>query len=447
VIFGIALSVLHQSSLGTLFAIMPHRQHPLFYSPIINLQFLVSCVAMGLAAVIVESHIASYLYQRRMNDRLLRKLGRFLAWVVWLFIAIRLIDLTVRGDAHYLLEASWNGVLFWLEMGLLLLIPSLLLQSHRVRASRALLGTTALAVVIGFMLNRVSVAGLATISPTGTAYFPSGLEILMSLGLVPGIAVLVWMFLVENYEVWQHEEALDDVDTTFAPITMDRASGVWLGDSFLAGFKRNSLAFVIGAAVVFGLLPREVLFGAAAVPSPVERSRGRDTLLIDGNRGGLQTLFKHQVHVDKLGGNDSCVRCHHMVTPLDLDTPCWCCHSDMWSPTDIFDHDRHAAVLEEQGAEDSCAACHQQDLPRSADNTPGCTAEGCHRNRQALQREGATIKLKDGDRARYAVGYMDAMHGLCVTCHKERAAELGRPRHGECATCHGRGAALPGSVG
>jgi hypothetical protein len=28
------------------------------------------------------------------------------------------------------------------------------------------------------------------------------------------------------------------------------------------------------------------------------------------------------------------------------------------------------------------------------------------------------------------------MHELCIECHKERAAELGRPQHGECATCH-----------
>ena len=56
VILGIALSVLHQSSLGTLFAITPHRQHPLFYSPIVNVLFFVSCVAMGLGAVIVYQY-------------------------------------------------------------------------------------------------------------------------------------------------------------------------------------------------------------------------------------------------------------------------------------------------------------------------------------------------------------------------------------------------------
>jgi hypothetical protein len=440
VVFGIALSVLHQSSLGTLFAIMPHRQHPLFYSPIINVQFFVSCVAMGLAAVIVESYLANLLYHRRINDPQLRGLGRVLAWVVWLFAVVRLGDLAVRGDARYLIDGGWNSVLFWVEMGPLLLVPSLLLQWRRIRESRLLLAAMAFIVVLGFILNRVSVAGLSTISPTASSYFPSGLEILMSLGLVPGIAVLIWMYLVENYEVWQHEEAIDDVDTTYEPPQLDRPSGVWLGDSGLASFKLYSLAFVVAAAVTFGLLPRAVLFGASAVAEPVQRPRGREVLLIDGDRAGTSVRFDHRRHEAQLGEEESCIQCHHMANPMDQDTPCWCCHRDMWSVTDIFNHDRHVRDLERFGASNPCAACHRDDgEPRSRDTASSCSVEGCHRHELAIYREGSRVQPDDGSRARFAVGYADAMHELCVECHKERAAELGRPNHGECATCHRHG--------
>ncbi len=36
-------------------------------------------------------------------------------------------------------------------------------------------------------------------------------------------------------------------------------------------------------------------------------------------------------------------------------------------------------------------------------------------------------------------GYMDAMHGLCITCHRERKAslEVTREDFDECAFCHG----------
>jgi Ni/Fe-hydrogenase subunit HybB-like protein len=437
VIFGIALSVLHQSSLGTLFAIMPHRQHPLFYSPIINVQFFVSCVAMGLAAVIVESYLAYSLYRRRINDHQLQSLGRFLAWVIWLFIAIRLGDLALRGDARYLVDSGWNGVLFWIEMALLLLAPSLLLQWRRVRESRVLLATMAFTVVTGFIINRVSIAGLATISPTGTTYFPSFLEILMSLGLVPGVAVLIWMFLVEHYEVWQHEDALDDVDTRFEPPQIDRPSGVWIGDSGLASFKLYSLGFVVAAALTFGLLPRDALFGASPVAEPVERPRGHDVLMIDGNRNGVSVRFDHRKHEEKLGLEKSCNQCHHLANPMDQDTPCWCCHRDMWSITDIFDHDGHVRDLERFGADDACAACHPGGgRPKARETASSCTVEGCHQHELALHREDTRVQPKDVTRTRFAVGYMDAMHKLCIECHKERAAELGRPHHGDCATCH-----------
>ncbi len=437
VIFGIGLSVLHQSSLGTLFAIMPHRQHPLFYSPIINVQFFVSCVAMGLAAVIVESYLANLLYGRRINDPQLRQLGRVLAWVVWLFVVIRLADLALRGDSRFLLTSGWNSVLFWTEMLPLLLLPSLLLQWRRIRESRLLLATMAFTVVTGFILNRVSVAGLATITATGTGYVPSGLEILMSLGLVPGIAVLIWMYLVENYEVWQREPEIDDMDQTYEPMQPDRPSEVWLGTSGLASFKLYSLSFIFAAALTFGLLPHDALFGASAVPAPVQRPRGHDVLLIDGNRAGTSVRFDHRLHEEKFGDQESCVLCHHMVNPMDRDTPCWCCHRDMWSVTDIFQHDAHVHELERLGALDPCDACHPGGgQPRARETAATCTVEGCHQHELALSREGSRIKPEDVSRSRSAAGYMDAMHTLCVECHKEKALEIGRPHHGDCATCH-----------
>ena len=64
VIVGIALSTLHQSSLGTLLVIAPERLHPLWYSPILPLLFLVSAIGLGLATVVVEDVTSTWLYRR-----------------------------------------------------------------------------------------------------------------------------------------------------------------------------------------------------------------------------------------------------------------------------------------------------------------------------------------------------------------------------------------------
>ena len=170
---------------------------------------------------------------------------------------------------------------------------------------------------------------------------------------------------------------------------------------------------------------------------PVERPRGRAVLLIDGDRAGTSVHFDHRKHEEKLGFEESCILCHHMANPMDQDTPCWCCHRDMWSVTDIFDHEAHVQDLERFGARDACAACHPGGgQPRARETVASCAVEGCHRHELALYREGARVQPDDVSRARFAVGYMDAMHGLCIECHKEHAAELGRPHHADCATCH-----------
>jgi Ni/Fe-hydrogenase subunit HybB-like protein len=57
VLLGIMLSTLHQSSLGSLFLIMPFRSDPLWYSHILPLQFFISAIALGLMMVAFESSI------------------------------------------------------------------------------------------------------------------------------------------------------------------------------------------------------------------------------------------------------------------------------------------------------------------------------------------------------------------------------------------------------
>ena len=57
-ILGLCLSTLHQSSLGALFLMMPHRVHPLWYSGYVPIFFFVSAIAAGLSMVIVEGGLA-----------------------------------------------------------------------------------------------------------------------------------------------------------------------------------------------------------------------------------------------------------------------------------------------------------------------------------------------------------------------------------------------------
>ena len=99
---GIGLSTLHQSSLGSLFLIMPYRLHPLWYSPILPLLFLVSAIALGMMMVTFESHFTAYLYRRKPETEALASLGGAARWVLLLYLAIRFGDLAVRGQLRHL---------------------------------------------------------------------------------------------------------------------------------------------------------------------------------------------------------------------------------------------------------------------------------------------------------------------------------------------------------
>ena len=57
VIAGVLLSTLHQSSLGSLYLIVPEKLHPLWYTQLLPLLFYISAIGAGIGMTIVESHL------------------------------------------------------------------------------------------------------------------------------------------------------------------------------------------------------------------------------------------------------------------------------------------------------------------------------------------------------------------------------------------------------
>lgn len=93
VILGVILSFLHQSSLGSLFLIVPHRLHPLWYSPLLPVFFFVSALALGCAMTIFESFLSFRAFGKRLELHLLTDLGKVIVGVLALYLTLRLQDL------------------------------------------------------------------------------------------------------------------------------------------------------------------------------------------------------------------------------------------------------------------------------------------------------------------------------------------------------------------
>jgi Ni/Fe-hydrogenase subunit HybB-like protein len=184
VILGVLLSTLHQSSLGSLYLIVPEKLHPLWYSPFLPVLFYFSAIGAGIGMVIVESHLSSRAFGRGLEMDLLEPLGRAMVVVLALYGLLRIELLSRSGALHLALEPTYEGRMFLLEFGLGVLLPILLLIVPRIRTSPGGLVAGATSAVLGFMLHRLNVSVTGLERASGTHYVPSWMEMTVSVGLV-----------------------------------------------------------------------------------------------------------------------------------------------------------------------------------------------------------------------------------------------------------------------
>ncbi len=200
VITGVILSTLHQSSLGSLFLIVPEKLHPYWYSPFLPLYFFISAVGVGMAMVIFESNLSSRAFGREIEMSLLEVLGRAMAVVLGFYGLLRLEDLWSRGALVHLREPSTETVLFVLEMTLGLLIPLPMLMFRKIREDRESLYGVAVLVITGFLLNRLNVSVTGLEASSGVHYFPRWTEAAVTLSIV-GVGFLLFSLAVRYLNV------------------------------------------------------------------------------------------------------------------------------------------------------------------------------------------------------------------------------------------------------
>jgi Ni/Fe-hydrogenase subunit HybB-like protein len=189
VIGGVLLSTLHQSSLGSLYLIVPHKLHPLWYTPMLPIFFFLSAVVVGLAMTIFESWHSSKAFGRQLELPLLQGLARVLAVLLAAYLAMRFLDLARRGVLHLLLAPGTESYLFGVEISLLLL-PMLLLFRPHVRANPKALYSCAVLVILGFIANRLNIGITGMEAGSGTHYIPKWTEAAVTLAIVAfGFAV------------------------------------------------------------------------------------------------------------------------------------------------------------------------------------------------------------------------------------------------------------------
>ncbi len=423
VLLGIMLSTLHQSSLGTLFLIMPFKLYPLWYSNILPIQFFISAIALGLMVVALESLVSHWLYKRKPETNLVAKLCRIAAWVLTLYFVVKITDIIAEDKFSLIFNGAWQSNLFIIEVLISTIIPAVLFAVPKFYNNVKVQWTGSSLVIIGMVLNRIDVGGLVMLGVTGDSYTPAWTEIVISLGIV-SIAALVFLFVIENFHVWETQPIEPESIPHKLPL-FDYSSRTWLGTPDVSSVTTHSLAFVISFAVGMALMPGKHLHSKGIDNIKVSPASGIDTLYINGNRDNQFVKFPHQAHISRIG-KDSCFTCHHLNMPGEKLSQCWECHTSMYTSVDFFKHNSH---ISNKNANLKCDDCHKSGENRSALTAKKCTS--CHPTYNFFTYGKNTIQ-------KYKIlSYTDAMHNLCVSCHILESRKLkDKPNLALCSTCH-----------
>ena len=426
VLLGIMLSTLHQSSLGTLFLIMRYRLYPLWYSHILPVEFFISAVALGLMMVAFESLASHWLYRREPETSLVSRLCAAAAWVLAIYFVAKMTDIIASGKFGLIFNGKWQSDLFIVEVLVSTIIPAALFFVPKYRGNTKVQWIGSSMVVVGMVLNRIDVGGLAMLDSTAS-YTPSWMEIAISLGVVSA-AVLLFLFAIENFHIWEIRPE-DPESLPHTPPSFDYSSRTWLGVPSAASLTKHTLAFVLSFAVGMAFMSGKRLHAEGIDQITVRPATAVDslcdTLCINGNRDDQFVDFSHAGHISRIG-KDSCWVCHHLSLPGEKLSSCWECHTSMYNEADFFRHDWHASSA---GANLKCDDCHTPGVTRTAQSAKKCTS--CHPAYKFAADE------KDAAREYYIPSYVDAMHKLCVSCHTFEAKEMkDKPNLARCSTCH-----------
>jgi Ni/Fe-hydrogenase subunit HybB-like protein len=194
VIFGVVLSTLHQSSLGSLLLIQPAKLHPLWWTPILPIMFFTSAISIGLSMIILESSLSSRYFKRGLETHLLEKLAKALPIALGIYALLKFGELAVAGELGYLFTSGAMSILFWAEILIGVVAPIVWFSIRKNRQSANGLLTGAVIVLLGMILNRFNVSWFAVKHPDPLFYMPTFMSNVKYFPTLPEVAVSIGIF-------------------------------------------------------------------------------------------------------------------------------------------------------------------------------------------------------------------------------------------------------------
>jgi Ni/Fe-hydrogenase subunit HybB-like protein len=196
VIFGITLSMLHQSGLGALYLMAKEKIHPLWYSEFIPIMFFVSSIFAGLSMVIFEGSISGKVFANQISDTnkkaehgIIHGLAKICTGTLFAYFFLQML-VFIHGKRWDLLNTPM-GYWYLLEMIGFVLVPMMLYFYSYRKNSVFLIRLASILTMVGVVLNRLNVTVIGFRWDMPAHYVPSWMEIVVTLTV---LFTEIWIF-------------------------------------------------------------------------------------------------------------------------------------------------------------------------------------------------------------------------------------------------------------
>jgi Ni/Fe-hydrogenase subunit HybB-like protein len=166
---------------------------------------------MGFAFVTFILLVAHLVWERPLDREVLRSMCRISTGIVAVWLALRALDLLLRGSLPLAFTATAPALLFWIETTLLIAAAIAAYSAARQSNPRRAFLASMLACV-GGMLYRFDPTTLVYQPGLGASYFPSLIEIVITVGFVAAaiaafcVVVKLTAILPASLETWFEAE-------------------------------------------------------------------------------------------------------------------------------------------------------------------------------------------------------------------------------------------------
>ena len=222
-LLGMALSMLHQSSLGATYGVLSGRA--IWFKPSMPVMFILSAIAGGVSATLLVTLITSKLTGQTLIDKYLRRdIARIAAFTLLAYLYLKLWDWAATSyyslapgtaDSLMRLQATtpYSQSFWWIEIVLGGLIPAIILLNRQMRRQEWPLMGALFLVIVGVIINRWNVTLSGLVVPPqwspgvlgrtiAVAYTPSWVEIAVSVGVL-GYGLLAFTLGVKYLPLFQ----------------------------------------------------------------------------------------------------------------------------------------------------------------------------------------------------------------------------------------------------